>query len=56
MKQNKTIRPPSGRVEVPDEMINDLHAIRAKIGEPGKKLFLKDLVIQVLQDFIKKHK
>ena len=53
----KTInRRPSGRVEVPDELINDLHAIRVRKAEPGKKLFLKDLVINILQAYVNNHK
>jgi hypothetical protein len=56
MKSKKTDLRPSGRVQVPDELINDLHLIRARQAEPGKKLFLKDLVTKILQAYINKHK
>jgi predicted DNA-binding protein len=45
----------SGRVEVPYELINKLHALRTKLNK-GKPVFLRELVIKAIEDFLEKHK
>jgi hypothetical protein len=45
----------SGRIAVPYSIIARFHKLRFKIAEPGKKIFLKELVIKALNEFLDKH-
>lgn len=44
-----------GAVVVPYKLIQRLHAVRARIAPDGEKLFLKDVVMKALTEFLEKH-
>ena len=41
-----------GRIAVPYSIIARYHKLRFKLAEPGKKLFLRDLVLIALNEFL----